>query len=271
MFKQTRLWRVNLSLIARNIQVSRSGTKILHGIPFQAQPGQLIGLLGPSGAGKSTLLYALSGFRPANEGSVLFNQASITEKFEDLKHQIGFVPQDDVVPMSLKVERVLSYAADLRLPDEEPDERTTRVERILYKLGLKDRRKLSVSKLSGGQRKRVSVGVELLTEPALLFADEPTSGLDPALERSLMEMFRELADDDKMVIMTTHIMTSVDLFDLLCVLHEGHLAYFGPPEEMKSYFGVEDYIDIYASLQKKPASQHQSDYLKSTLKAQYLS
>ena len=259
-----------MSLVARNIKVSRSGTNILHGIHFKAEPGQLIGLLGPSGAGKSTLLYALSGFRPANEGSVHFNGSSITEAFEEVKDQIGFVPQDDVVPMSLKVERVLRYAADLRLPDVEPEERGTRVDRILYKLGLKDRKALRVSKLSGGQRKRVSVGVELLTEPQLLFADEPTSGLDPALERSLMEMFRQLADDDRIVIMTTHIMTSIDMFDHLCVLHEGHLAYFGPPEEMKGYFGVQDYIDIYATLSKKPAAEHQRDYLSSVLKGKYL-
>jgi ABC-type multidrug transport system ATPase subunit len=122
-------------------------------------------------------------------------------------------------------------------------------------LELQERKDVRVSSLSGGQRKRVSVGVELLSKPRLLFADEPTSGLDPALERSMTENFRKLADDGHMVIVTTHIMSSLSLYNSLVVLVGGRLAYFGPPQKIKAYFGVDDFAEIYTVLGQKPARE----------------
>lgn len=244
-----------MTLIAKDLRLERGGKKLLAEVSFKIVPGQLIGLLGPSGAGKSTLLFALSGFRPADQGELRLDGQDLLKSFESIKRQIGFVPQDDIVPTALTVEKVLGYAADLRLPELPPDERAQRVDRTLYHLGLKDQRSLRVSKLSGGQRKRVSVGVELLSEPRLLFADEPTSGLDPALERSLMESLRKLASQERMVVVTTHIMSSLELLDQVCVLHKGHLVYFGPPKQIKPFFEIEDFVDLYAKLQQQdPAS-----------------
>lgn len=244
-------------LVANDVNVKRGKAHILHDVSLRASPGELIGILGPSGCGKSTLLYALSGFRPATQGSVRLGQARIPEDFESVKHTIGFVPQDDVVPASLRVRRVLEYSADLRLVDHDAAYRTQSVNAVLRVLGLKEHDNTRVSKLSGGQRKRVSVGVELLSKPEVLFADEPTSGLDPALERSLMETFRDLASQDKgrIIIITTHIMSSLELFDKVCVMVKGRIAYFGEVDRLKSFFGVDDYTKIYEALEKKSPEQ----------------
>lgn len=232
-------------LTARKLTVERGGKTILSGVDFQASDGEMIGILGPSGSGKSTLLMALNGFRPATAGRVILDGKDFYENFETFKSDIGYVPQDDIVPTALRVERTLGYAAELRLPDLEPEARIARVNMVMRILGLTESKDTRVSSLSGGQRKRVSVGVELLSKPRMLFADEPTSGLDPALERSLTENFRKLADDGHMVIVTTHIMSSLSLYDKLCVVNKGKLAFFGPPDQIKSHFKVDDFIEIY--------------------------
>lgn len=252
-------------LTARKIGVELGGVQILQSVDFRVKEGELVGVLGPSGSGKSTLLLALSGFRPAGEGKVTFDGKDLYESFEDLKTQIGFVPQDDIVPTALKVERVLGYAAELRLPEEPVEARKARVDRVIAKLGLGERRNVRVSSLSGGQRKRVNVGVELLNEPTILFADEPTSGLDPALERSLTETFRAMADDGAGVVVTTHIMTSLELYDRLAVIVKGRLAFFGPPDDAKPYFEVDDYTKIYARLETKTPAEWHNMFQKSPL------
>lgn len=258
-----------MSLLAKKIGVELGGKKILQSVDFRADEGQLIGVLGPSGSGKSTLLLALSGFRPANQGKVILDGKDLYESFEDVKTDIAFVPQDDIVPTALKVERVLAYAAELRIPQESVEERGRRVDKIIHSLGLAKSRGNRVSTLSGGQRKRVNVGVELLSNPRLFFADEPTSGLDPALERSLTEMFRKMADDGAIVVVTTHIMTSLDLYDRLAVIVAGRLAFLGPPDEAKPYFEVDDFTEIYARLDTKRATQWHQKFQGSPQKARY--
>lgn len=239
-----------MSLRAHGLRLELGGTKILHGVDFRAESGQLIGVLGPSGSGKSSLLKCLAGFWRADDGRVLMDGADLYEHFEDRKRDIGFVPQDDIVPTALKVERVLKYAAELRLPDFDADTRKGRVTGVLQTLDLANRRDHRVSKLSGGQRKRVSVGVELLMRPKVLFADEPTSGLDPALERSLTQTFKKLTGNGAIVVLTTHVMNSIDLLDVLCVIHGGHVAYFGPVSQVKKFFKVDDYARIYQRLEE---------------------
>jgi ABC-type multidrug transport system ATPase subunit len=252
----------SINLVVGGVVVEFDGNRILHEVSFTAQPGQLIGVLGPSGSGKSTLLFAVSGFRPPKAGTVRMGPYKLPDDFEKVKELIGFVPQDDIVPTELKVERVLSYAADLRLPDLDPEHRRHRVNGVIRTLGLSERKTLRVAKLSGGQRKRVSVGVELLTRPKVLFADEPTSGLDPALERSMMETLKELADDDRVVLVTTHIMSSLELFDRLLVLSAGRVVYFGDSEGLKPYFEVDDFTKIYEQLQARSPEEWASKWRK---------
>ncbi len=257
-------------LMARKLHVVLGGNTIVRNVDFSIEEGQLIGILGPSGSGKTTLLRALSGFRPAQKGRVVFKGRDLYENFEDLKQSIGYVPQDDVVPRSLKVERALGYTAELRLREFSPEERKGRIDGVIRALGLSQSRKQRISKLSGGQRKRVSVGMELISRPELIFADEPTSGLDPALERSLTETLKKLADQGRAVVVTTHIMSSLDVLDAICVLDEGQLCYFGPVDRIKPFFEVDDIIDIYSQLQNKPVDHWQRKYERSGLRGQYL-
>jgi ABC-type multidrug transport system ATPase subunit len=239
-----------MGLRAQALHLQRGGTDILKGVDFRAGDGQLVGVLGPSGSGKSTLLLAMAGFWRADKGRVTLDGQDLYASFEQLKRDIGFVPQDDIVHRSLTVESVLSYAAKLRLPDFSDDARQGRVDGVIHTLDLANRRDHRVRNLSGGQRKRVSVGVELVMRPRVLFADEPTSGLDPALEHELTGTFRQLTEDGSIVVLTTHVMTSIDMLDLLCVIHGGRVAYFGPTEQVKGYFNVDDFADIFRRLEE---------------------
>jgi ABC-type multidrug transport system ATPase subunit len=237
-----------MPITARHLTVSYGDETVLHGIDPQAQDGELVGVLGPSGSGKSTMLMAMSGLRPADTGSVQLNGRDLYAEFDALKRSIGYVPQEDIVPTALTVQKVLNYAAELRLPDFDRRARQGRVDGVIHTLDLDNRRHHRVSNLSGGQRKRVSIGVELLSRPDVLFADEPTSGLDPALERSLTKTFRNLTNDGSIVLVTTHVMTSLDLLDSLIVIDAGRIAYQGPVEAVKQHFGVDDYTEIFQKL-----------------------
>lgn len=257
-------------LKAHKLNVVLGGSTIVKGVDFAIDNGQLVGILGPSGSGKTTLLMALSGMRPADEGRVVFQGRDLYEDFDDLKRSLGYVPQDDVVPRALKVERALGYTAELRLRNLSPQEREARVTGVIRTLGLAGSRDQKVSNLSGGQRKRVSVAMELISRPRLIFADEPTSGLDPALERSLTETFRGLTDGERAVVVTTHIMSSLDLLDIVCVLDEGELCYFGPVDELKAFFEVDDYVEVYENLQAKSVDYWDKKYRRSGMEQKYL-
>src|SRR5262249_38337561 len=147
----------------------------------------LLAILGPTGAGKSTVMRVLTGAQAPSSGTVLYNGRSLYSAYDELRYRIGYVPQDDVLHQQLPIRRALRYAAQLRFPPDTSDaERDQRVEEVMAELGLTSRAKLAVSRLSGGQRKRTSVALELLTRPSLLALDEPTSGLDPGYERQVM-------------------------------------------------------------------------------------
>jgi ABC transport system ATP-binding/permease protein len=217
---------------------------------FVAEPGQFIGILGPSGAGKTTLLNALSGLRPAESGKILFDQTDLYKNLDQLRSLFGYVPQDDIVHSDLTVTEALTFAARLRLPAGTPRNEIARlVNHTIASLGLSDRINLKTGRLSGGQRKRVSVGVELLSRPPLLFLDEPTSGLDPLAEFKLMELLRRLADTGCTVVCTTHVMENVYLMDQIAIIAEGRVVFQGPPDEARSQFGVSRLSSLYDALQ----------------------
>jgi len=223
---------------------------ILNRVGFVAEPGQFIGILGPSGAGKTTLLNALSGLRPAESGKVLFDQTDLYKNLGQLRSLFGYVPQDDIVHTDLTVTEALTFAARLRLPAGTPRMEIVKlVDHTIASLGLSDRVNLKTGQLSGGQRKRVSVGVELLSRPPLLFLDEPTSGLDPLAEFKLMELLRRLADTGCTVVCTTHVMENVYLMDQIAVISEGRVVFQGPPDEARSRFGVARLSGLYDALQ----------------------
>ncbi|MEW2132481.1 FHA domain-containing protein [Streptomyces sp. NPDC005435] len=241
-----------VSFSARHLTVTVEGGKqILKDVSFGAPEKSLIAVIGPSGSGKSTLLKALTGYRPANEGEVLYDSRNLYKQFAELRQRIGLVPQDDILHKELTVRKALKYAAKLRFPaDTTPAERDARIDEVLRELKLDVHKNKKVTSLSGGQRKRVSVALELLTKPSLIFLDEPTSGLDPGMDRDVMQLLRGLADDGRTVLVVTHSVAELALCDKLLVMAPGgSVAYFGPPEEALNFFGYDSWADVFSAFE----------------------
>lgn len=234
------------------VGVSRGGTRILSGIDLTLHPGEMCALIGPSGAGKSTLIRVLLGLWDADEGRVSLGSNPVSDAAA-----LGYVPQDDALHRSLSVRRELSYAAELRMPEVGHGERSRRVDEVIGHVGLAERAETKIRRLSGGQRKRVALALELLTRPPLLILDEPTSGLDPGLEAKTMELLGDVAGRGCIVLVATHAMDSLDRADALCVLVGGHVAYFGPPRPALPYFRVDRYADLFRQLEKQQPSAWQ--------------
>ncbi|WP_181789048.1 ABC transporter ATP-binding protein/permease, partial [Streptomyces phytophilus] len=241
-----------VSFSARHLTVKVDGGKvILDNVSFGVPEKSLVAVIGPSGSGKSTLLKALTGYRPADVGEVLYDNRNLYKQFAELRHRIGLVPQDDILHTQLTVTRALRYAAKLRFPGDTAEaERAARVDEVLRELKLDIHKEKRISSLSGGQRKRVSVALELLTKPSLIFLDEPTSGLDPGMDRDVMQLLRGLADDGRTVLVVTHSVAELALCDRLLVMAPGGgVAYFGPPEEALNFFGYESWADIFSAFE----------------------
>jgi ABC-type multidrug transport system ATPase subunit/pSer/pThr/pTyr-binding forkhead associated (FHA) protein len=241
-----------VSFSARHLTVTVDGGKqILKDVSFGVPEKSLIAVIGPSGSGKSTLLKALTGYRPANEGEVLYDNRNLYKQFAELRQRIGLVPQDDILHKELTVKKALKYAAKLRFPaDTTGQERDARIEEVLRELKLDIHKDKKVTSLSGGQRKRVSVALELLTKPSLIFLDEPTSGLDPGMDRDVMQLLRGLADDGRTVLVVTHSVAELALCDKLLVMAPGGaVAYFGPPEEALNFFGYDSWADVFSAFE----------------------
>src|SRR5437588_5686946 len=246
---KTRIDCINIAKVVKNR--SGGGTiKLLDDVGLTIQPNEFVGLLGPSGAGKSTLMDSLNGMRPATSGYVLINNLDLYRHLDSLKQSIGYVPQDDIIHRELTVYRTLYYVARLRLSrDVSGREIDQIVNEVMDVTGLSERRDVPVSQLSGGQRKRVSIAVELITKPSVIFLDEPTSGLDPATEEKIMKLFRQIAESGRTVILTTHAMENVKLFDKLVVLMRGKLVFYGAPQEALSHVKAESFKDLYDKLE----------------------
>ena len=218
--------------------------RLLDGISFKLPGNELLAVVGPSGAGKSTLLKALTGEQKAQAGQVLFDGLDVYEHYPVMRNKIGVVPQNDVIHSALTVRQTLEYAAELRFAkDVSRAERRGRIDEVLEDLDLGEHVGKRVKKLSGGQRKRVSTAIELLTRPALLFLDEPTSGLDPQLDRDVMELLATLAhgtrpgDTGRTVMVVTHNENHIDRADKVLILAAGgRPVYFGSPRQVIPYF-----------------------------------
>ncbi|MEU5306154.1 FHA domain-containing protein [Streptomyces noursei] len=241
-----------VSFSARHLTVTvDGGKKILKDVSFGVPEKSLVAVIGPSGSGKSTLLKALTGYRPANEGEVLYDHRNLYKHFAELRQRVGLVPQDDILHKELTVQKALRYAAKLRFPgDTAESEREARINEVLRELKLDIHKDKKVTSLSGGQRKRVSVALELLTKPSLIFLDEPTSGLDPGMDRDVMQLLRGLADDGRTVLVVTHSVAELALCDRLLVMAPGgSVAYFGPPEEALNFFQYETWADVFSAFE----------------------
>ncbi|MBO4258815.1 FHA domain-containing protein [Streptomyces griseorubiginosus] len=263
---------VSLDVQDLAVAVDRGRKTLLDHVSFPVGEKCLLAVVGPSGAGKSTLLNALTGQRPADHGTVLYDGRDLYRDYAELRQRIGLVPQDDILHAQLTVRSALSYAAELRFPqDTAKAERRARVDEVIRELGLEQRARQPVHSLSGGQRKRVSVALELLTKPSLLFLDEPTSGLDPGMDRSVMHMLRGLADDGRTVIVVTHSVLSLDVCDRLLVLAPGgKVAYYGPPEDALAFFGFEQWPEAFEAFERDTDRDWAGDFRLSPFHRRYI-
>ncbi|GAA4536743.1 FHA domain-containing protein [Mycobacterium paraffinicum] len=242
-------------LEVRNVKyVVDNGKQLLDDISLIARPGTLTAVIGGSGAGKSTLARLIAGYTTPSSGSVTFEGHDIHTEYASLRSRIGMVPQDDVVHRQLTINQALGYAAELRLPpDTSKSDRAKIVAQVLEELDLTKHADTRVDKLSGGQRKRASVALELLTGPSLLILDEPTSGLDPALDHQVMMMLRQLADAGRVVIVVTHMLSYLETCDqLLLVAPGGKTAYCGPPDQIGEAMGTTNWAKIFTKVGADP-------------------
>ncbi len=263
----------DVSLIAQDLVVRTSkGKVLLDHVSFPIAERCLVAVIGPSGAGKSTLLGAVTGTSPATEGSVRYDHRDLYTHYPELRHRIGLVPQADILHTQLPTRRALRYAAELRFPgDTSAEERDRRVDEVISELGLAPHAQTRIDRLSGGQRKRVSVALELLTKPSLLFLDEPTSGLDPGLDKSVMEMMRDLAHDGRTIVVVTHSVANLDTCDRLLVLVPGgRVAFYGPPAEGLRYFGKQTWAEVFQSFDREPGRDWAGEFRTSPMYAQYI-
>ena len=233
------------------IDVSRrvGARQILQTLSLSVEPGELVAIAGGSGAGKTTLLEILAGLQPPSAGELRHDGLARRARVS-AGSAIGYVPQDDILHLEMPLRRTLRYAALLRLPAGTPAVEAERiVEETLHDLDLADRADVPVRALSGGQRKRASIGVELLTRPRLFFLDEPTSGLDPSTAADVMRLLRRLSRRGITIVLTTHEPAGIDRCDrVVFPARDGHLAFTGSPGAARRYFGVENLTEVYERL-----------------------
>jgi ABC-type multidrug transport system ATPase subunit len=233
------------------VNVSRrvGARQILQEMSLSIEAGELVAIAGGSGAGKTTLLEILAGLQPPSVGEVRHDGFLRGTRVSAVR-RIGYVPQDDIIHLEMPLRRTLRYAARLRLPAGTPAAEADRVvEETMHDLDLDDRAEVPVRALSGGQRKRASIAVELLTRPRLFLLDEPTSGLDPSTAAEVMGLLRRLSQRGVTVVLTTHEPAGIDRCDRVVFLTRGgHLAFTGSPTAARRYFDVEDLAVVYERL-----------------------
>ena len=246
---------IGTSIVGSEVSFSVQNKILLDSVSFNLGPRTLTAVIGPSGAGKSTLLGVLTGRTKPSSGTVQVGGQDLHENFQTLGKTIGSVPQSDILHTRLTVKQALNYGAKLRLPaDVDAVEREARVEEVMEKLELSERANLRIDKLSGGQRKRASIGLELLTSPNVLVLDEPTSGLDPGLDAHVMETLRTLADEGQTVVVVTHSVDNLHICDnVILMASGGHIAYCGPANSVFSVLKKKTWAEVFRFLASQDA------------------
>lgn len=248
---------LNIQIVERSVMVKGRKLTLLRDINMTINPGEMVLVLGGSGAGKTTFMNAVMGYEKAN-GRIMYGRTDVYADYASMKDKMGFVPQQDLLRGEDRVSDTLRDAARLRLGKGTTQaQRDERVAQVVNKMGLETLQNHLVNKLSGGQRKRLSIAVEYVADPVLFFLDEPDSGLDGGMATTLMTNLRTIADDGKIVIVISHAPDRTpDFFDKIMVLAKGsdecgHLAYFGPVREAYSYFNTKSLEGIVKRINRK--------------------
>lgn len=246
--------RINAENISKTVFVKGKKREITQNVSMIIEPGEFISFVGGSGAGKSTFLKFLCGINKPTRGNIYYGDLELFSNYNELKDEIAYVPQDDIVFTNLTMIDMLRYSAKLRLSTNLTEvEKESRVREAIDIVDLNGKENVMIRNLSGGQRKRVGIAVELLADPKIFFLDEPTSGLDPGSERNLMNTLKKMSKMGKTIILVTHNTLNLHLCDRVAFFGTGGiLTYIGAPEEAKKFFGVNDFVEIYNLISSNP-------------------
>ena len=278
-FTSPKIVNTELKLSGNYLSYTVDGGKtIVDDISLTIFPGEFVGLIGPAGAGKTTLMMMMNGVIKPTCGEVLINNQSLHANYTAFKGQIGYVPQDDIIHRELKVKESLFYTGRLRLENASDQRINTQVDELMDTLSIKSAANTLIGSpekkgISGGQRKRVNMGQELLTEPSILFLDEPTSGLDPKTDMDVMHLLKEISQKGKIVVLTTHNITEENfniLTHIVVLANGGKLAFFGSPQEAIGYFNVKKPYEIFTELSKQDSDYWKNKYKDSDFYLKYM-
>ncbi len=241
--------------IAYDIEVDGEPLCLLNDVYFEVPKGHFMAIVGPSGCGKTTLLKTIAGMNAETEGAFFWNGRDLSE--EDFEpYEVGFVPQFSIAYDQLTVDENIESSAKLRCRFNSPEDLDQRIEQILIETGLTEIADRDVKILSGGQKRRLALAMELTSQPSLLLCDEVTSGLDPRSEEDIVKLLHQISrQNGRIVISVTHSLAQLELYDSILVLHQGYVAYHGSPRGMSHYFGVESLEDVYPKLQERTGEQ----------------
>jgi len=232
-------------------------------VSIQVPKGHFMAIVGPSGCGKTTLLKTIAGLNPESEGALFWEGRNLSEDGDFSPSEIGYVPQFSIAYDPLTVDESVEAATRLRVKTRDTAELDHRIDRVLEETGLDAISDRTVRVLSGGQKRRLGLAMELVSDPKILLCDEVTSGLDPRSEREIVRLLHDLSrKDGRIVLSVTHSLAHLELYDSILVLHEGRVVFHGPPERLNHYFSVKDTEEIYPRLSAQPSERWQASWMK---------
>ena len=232
-------------------------------VSISVPKGHFMAIVGPSGCGKTTLLKTIAGLNPESAGSLHWDERNLSEDGDFSPSEIGYVPQFSIAYDPLTVDESVEAATRLRVRSRNTAELDSRIDRVLEETGLTAISDRYVKVLSGGQKRRLGLAMELVSDPKILLCDEVTSGLDPRSEREIVRLLHDLSrKDGRIVLSVTHSLSHLELYDSILVLHEGRVAFHGPPEQLTHYFSVHDTEEVYPRLATQPSERWHASWQK---------
>lgn len=232
-------------------------------VSIQVPKGHFMAIVGPSGCGKTTLLKTIAGLNPESDGTLFWDGRNLSEDGDFSPSEIGYVPQFSIAYDPLTVDESVEAATRLRVKTRDTAELDYRIDRVLEETGLEAISDRTVRVLSGGQKRRLGLAMELVSDPKILLCDEVTSGLDPRSEREIVRLLHDISrKEGRIVLSVTHSLAHLELYDSILVLHEGRVVFHGPPERLNHYFSVKDSEEIYPRLTTQPSERWQSSWTK---------
>lgn len=223
--------------------------EILHNVNLEVNDGEFVAIIGCSGAGKTTLMNLLSGYSRISKGEIRVDGIDLKDNYGKLKGSIAYVPQREILHDTLTLKETLFYGMQLKIPNVTKEEMQKKLEELLKLLELEGKENTKIKYLSGGEKRRTAIAMELLSDPKLFLLDEPTSGLDSNIEKKIMQKLRELANLGKTIIMTAHTVSNLYMCDKVIVMGQnGKICYSGSYEGIFEYFHINDFIDVYDTI-----------------------